>query len=491
VHVDEASDRPVEGEQPAGRSLAGRLRAFFAVHVWRVAASEVGGVRGLGYAAARLLDSVARGFVANRITLRSAALTYGTVLSGVPFLAFAFAVLKGLGAYAAFIDQTVRPSLRATFGGNPALLSATEAILQFVDRTNMSTLGVVGLVTLVYTSVTLLGSVESALNDVWGARSARPFLRQVTDYVTLLVTTPILIVVATTFAAAAESSSMVVFLRETLQLGAVIDAALRFTSTVVVGAALFALYTILPNVHVRPASAFLGAGASALLWQGLLMLHVHFQVGVASYNALYSVLGAVPIFLVWTYFSWIIVLTGAQVAASHQNDLAPGQRILARRTDQALREALAVLLAAHVARDFLAGRSAPGGPALAGRLRIPRAIAAEVLEALVSARLLARAVSGREPGYLPGRDPGTIHLTALRDALRRDPSADAARAEISARIPAPLRAVLEAGEAEAQASRANLTLRELAELLPREPSLRPADTAAPLGSPGIPAPVER
>jgi membrane protein len=304
----------------------------------------------------------------------------------------------------------------------------------------------------------------------------------VTDYVTLLVTTPILVVVATTFAAAAESSSVVVFLRQTLQLGVVIDALLRFTSTVVVGAALFALFTILPNVHVRPTSALLGAGASALLWQGLLIVHVQFQVGVASYNALYSVLGSVPIFLVWTYFSWVIVLTGAQVAASHQNDLAPG-RVLARRTDQALREELAVLLAAHVTRDFLAGGVAPSAPALATRLRIPRGTAVDLLEALVSARLLARAATGHDPGYLPGRDPGAIRLAAVRDALRRDPSADGSRAEIAARMAPPLRAALEAAGAEAQASAVNLTLRELAALLPLEPPARTAAPPEPSGPP--------
>jgi DNA-binding IscR family transcriptional regulator len=178
------------------------------------------------------------------------------------------------------------------------------------------------------------------------------------------------------------------------------------------------------------------------------------------------------------------------VAASHQNDLAPGQRIVARRTDPALREELAILLAAHVTRDFLSGHPAPGGTELAGRLRIPRSTAAEALDALVAARLLARTAGGREPGYLPAHDPEGIRLGDLRDALRRDPRADVARAEIQARMPPRLRSALDAGEAEARHAATNSTLRELATLLPSGPPPAAAPEPAPR-PPGLPAPAHR
>ena len=55
-----------------------------------------------------------------------------------------------------------------------------------------------------------------------------------------------------------------------------------------------------------------------LLWQAALVLQVKAQVGVANYNKLYSGFGAIPIFLVWIYMSWLIVLIGAELAASHQ-----------------------------------------------------------------------------------------------------------------------------------------------------------------------------
>lgn len=450
-----------------GRHLVDRLRAFFTEGIWAVRVGDLRRGQALLYRASRVGYSTIRGFFANRLTIRAAALTYYSVLSIVPFLAFAFAVLKGFGVYASFIGKTVHPYLQETFGANPALLGSIERILQFVDRTDVSKLGALGLLVLVYTSVSLLSNVEDTLNEIWGAQTKRSFLRQVTDYVTLLVTTPLLVVAAATAVTAAQSSQVVLFLRNTLALGAVIDFLLQFTSLAVVGVAFFAVYTILPNVRTRPVSAAIGAAVAALLWQGALVLYVRFQMGVSSYNALYSVLSAIPIFLVWTYVSWVVVLVGAQVAASHQNERVSRQRFRARRADQALRETLAVVIAAHVARDFLSGGPWRSHVALADLLEVPALTIEEILEALVRAGVLARTASGREVGYLPARDPDTIRVYDLRDALRREAQAETIRAGVERHIDPELQRVVHAAEEESRSSPQNVTLRELAAMLAR------------------------
>ncbi len=455
-----------------------RLQAFFTEKIWAARSSDLRRGQALLYRVSRVVYSTVRGAVANQLTVRAAALAYYSVLSIVPFLAFAFAILKGFGAYASFIDGTVRPYLRETFGANPALLGSIERILQFVDRTNVSTLGVLGLLVLVYTSVGLLGSVEAALNHIWGVQEKRSFLRQLTNYVTLLVTTPLLLLAAATFSTAAQSSHAVLFLRQVLALGLVIDFLLRFTSLVVVAVAFFAMYTILPNVRTRPSSVLLGALVSAALWQGALVLYVQFQMGVSSYNALYSVMSAVPIFLVWTYVSCVIVLVGAQVAASHQNEQAVRQRFRARRVDQALKETLAVVMAAYIARDFVSGGPRRSPDALANLVQVPPLTVEEILDALVRAGILAKILGGREIFYLPARDLDTIRLKDVRDALRREAQADEIRGEVERQFGPEFRRVLLDAEEERRVSARNLTLRELAALLgPSDDAGRPSQEA--------------
>jgi membrane protein len=462
-------------QRAPGGHLTERLHAFFAERIWSVRVADLHDPRAVLYRASRVGYSTVRGFFTNRLTVRAAALTYYSVLSIVPFLAFAFAVLKGFGAYASFIDGTVRPYLQQTFGGNPALLGSIERILHFVDRTDVSKLGALGLVVLAYTSVSLLSSVEDALNEIWGARAMRSFMRRVTDYVTLLVTTPLLVAAAAAALTAAESSQVVVFVREALGLEGLIDLVLRFASLAVVGVAFFATYEILPNVRVRPLSAAFGAAVAAVLWQLALVLYVRFQVGVSSYSALYSVMAAIPIFLVWTYVSWVVVLAGAQVAASHQNERLVSQRFQARQTDQALRETLAVVVAAHVARDFLSGSPPHGAAALAHLVDVPALTVEETLDALVRAGLLARTTTGGDVGFLPARDLDAIRAQDLRDALRRDVQADRVRAELERHLGPELHRVLEATDEERRRSPQNLTLRELAEMI--APATPPAAAA--------------
>ncbi len=443
-------------------ALALRVREYFLSGIWRHRPGELPRGRAALHRVSRIAYSTVRGYFDHQLSYRAAALTYYTILSVVPFLAFAFALLKGLGAYRMLVDGTIRPYLTRTFGANAALLQAIERILDFVRQTDVSKLGTLGLLLLVYTSVSLVSNVEVALNRIWGARSTRPFLRQVTNYVTLLVTTPILVLVAGTFSTAAQSSRVVDLLRTTVGVGPVVDFLVGLTPVMVVWIAFFAIYMILPNVQTRISSAAVGAAVAAVLWQAALVLHVRSQMGVAGYNALYSVLGAIPIFLVWTWVSWLVVLAGAEVAASHQNEEVAWQRFRARRADQTLKEDLAIVAGAQIARDFLAGGPRRTDAQIAELLAVPLPVLEEVLEALLRAGLLVRTVSGRDAGWVPGRDLDAVRASDLREAVRRDPGSDEIRAGVEGQLGPDVERVLRSFDVEARLSPHNLTLRALA-----------------------------
>jgi len=454
-----------------------RLREFFGVRIWDVRLADLSRPRAALYRVLRIVYSAVCGYFENRISIRAAALTYFSVLSVVPFLGFGFAILKGVGAYQALIGGTVRPWLHETFAPNPPLYEGIERVLQFVDQTDVSRLGTAGVIFLVYTSISLVSSVETVLNDLFGARTRRPVLRQVTDYVTLLVVAPLLFFVAATLSAAAQSSRFVLFLRDRLGLGGVIDFGLGLAPVLVTFIALFGMYLLLPNVKVRPLSAALGAAVAAIAWQAALVLHVQLQVGVAKYNALYSFLGAIPIFLIWVYLSWTIVFVGAQLAASHQNEAVVRQH-LGRQADQALRESLAIAAAAQVARDFVAGGPRRTIDELARRLEVTPAVMEGVVDPLVRAGLLAPTPVGDEMAYLPARDLDQVRASDVRDALRRDPAVDRFRAGVEQQLGPGLRRVLDAEEEERRTSPHNPTLRELAAIAreapaPVEEELRP------------------
>ncbi len=79
------------------------------------------------------------------------------------------------------------------------------------------------------------------------------------------------------------------------------------------------LYIFMPNTRVQFRAALLGGIFGGTLWQVAQWGYVTFQVGVARYNAIYGTMAAVPIFMVWIYFSWVIVLLGLEVTYANQN----------------------------------------------------------------------------------------------------------------------------------------------------------------------------
>src|SRR5215204_3506103 len=96
-----------------------RAHKFFGARVWSASLGELKRGQALLYRAARILYATVQGFREKRLNFQAAALTYYSVLSIVPFLAFAFSVLKGFGEYQRLMDQSLRPYLQQTFGGNP------------------------------------------------------------------------------------------------------------------------------------------------------------------------------------------------------------------------------------------------------------------------------------------------------------------------------------------------------------------------------------
>lgn len=440
--------------------LWGRFSSFFREHIWEVSLTDLPRGRAIGYRVARVTYGTLRGFDQNQDTFRAAALTYFSALSIVPFLAFAFAVVKGFGAYRVLIDDTLRPYLRSTFSANEPLQRAIDEVLGFVDRTDVSNLGAAGLSFLVFTSVMLLSNIEGALNQIWGVRQGRGYLRRVTDYVSLIVIAPILILSAVTTTTAASSSSVIAFLRTSLGLGPIIDFLLRFTSLAVFAVTLMLIYMVLPNTKVRLTSALLGGIVAGVFWNIALILHVRLQVGVARYNALYSSFGAIPIFLFWIYVSWAIVMLGGELAASHQNESLARQRRRVQTLDEALREQIAVVVMARVAANFAAGREPWSVGALAEILEVPPLAVQDIVRALEQAHMLVQVEASPEPLLLPRRGLSMIRVTDVMDALRH-----AERGGAGGTAPISLGRtgeLLRAWERERAVSPRNLTLAELA-----------------------------
>ncbi len=341
---------------------------------------------------------------------RASGLAFDTVLGLVPFLAFLVSALKGFGAYQALMREMIRPGIVSTMMSMGAqqnkqgvgLLGVFLKVLDIVEQASFGAIGVFGLVFLLYIVVLLLVSIEETMNHIFGVERSRSVGRRLADYSAILFVSPLCMILIAGFLTGFEKS--------VLYQG---DMPWQFLAAVAMIVGLTGLYWVMPHRSVRLRSAAVGGLFSGITWYVVLSVHVHFQIGVARYNALYSTFAAIPLFLVWLFISWIIVLFGAEVAAAHDNAMQYAWRIRGSEIDHAARLFIALNGLIIVARQHLQAEPPLTLSKLSERMHSPEPLVLHELKPFLKAELLVAGQRGRESTYSLARDVDAIHLGEL------------------------------------------------------------------------------
>jgi membrane protein len=148
--------------------------------------------------------------------------------------------------------------------------------------------------------------------------------------------------------------------------------------------------------------------------------------------SIYGSLGLVPVFMIGLYFSWLILLFGAQVAYAFQNRLAYLQDRQAENVNQRGREFIALRLMALIGGRFQHGEPAATLQQTSAELGIPTKLAQQVLQPLLAARLVTE-IAGAEPAYLPARPLDAINAHHVLRAVRAGAGQDIATHDEPAR----------------------------------------------------------
>ncbi|UCE86588.1 MAG: YihY family inner membrane protein [Deltaproteobacteria bacterium] len=404
----------------------------------------------------QLIVVIGEGFVRDHLLLRASALTYISLLSLIPLLALALAIVAALG---------VRENLASLIVGLIAAGSpqAAEPIQRLVEQVNFASLGTLGAGILVVTTILFLGNVEEDLNQIWGVHQRRPWVRRLPDYLALVVIGPLLLGIAISLATTLQNEALVLELRKHPVFETLHSMGLRFVPTLIYALALTATYWFLPNTRVRPAAALLGGVVGALLLTLTQIGYVKFNVGVAKYNAVFGGLAAFPLLFVWIYLSCAIMLLGAEVAFAYQNLELYRREVRGVPPGPAAREGIGLRIALEVARAFRDGAPPWTADALADALDVPVRSVRAVLGQLEAARIVSSAGEReREGGVLLARPAERIEVLDVLRALRGPRLPVAGGSPLGIPVDAVLRE-LEDGATNAAAGR---TLADLLEPVP-------------------------
>lgn len=426
------------------------ITVFFSTTLWELDPDAYRGAKRYAIKYLQIMALVVRDFWDDQCLLHASALSFTTLLSIVPFFALTFAVLKGFG-----VQNRLEPFiLEQVAAGSEEVV---DRIITYISNTNMTSMGAIGLLALVVTAITLLANIEEAFNIIWGVRETRSLYRKFSDYLSVLMSAPLLMLAAMSVATTLESQTFVQWIIANTYLGDMLLYGIRFLQHLSVWAALTFLYIFIPNTRVRFRSALLGGILAGTLWQVAQWGYIHFQVGVARYNAVYGTVAVLPIFMVWIFTSWLIVLLGVELVCAHQN-IRTFRRELRISVSYGLKELLALALLQSIAGAFYTGRPPLTVEALAEKLDIPVRIGRELLDILLEAGYLAE-TAGETPAYQPARDIERIPVKEVLDTLKNFGGAyNISRITRGEEL---LMGVLAKADAGAAAALAGITLKEL------------------------------
>lgn len=353
--------------------------------------------------ALKLLNLLVNELERDQVHVRAATLAYWSLVAIVPVLVLVMAIASAVGGEGATpITDILYRSLLA--GAVERVGTTLDGWLAGVD---LRKIGIVGVIVVGFTASRIYFSVEQAFNTLWNVRIRRSFVTRLVLFYAFITFVPLFVSLG--FHVTGRVAQMV----DVSWLG--LGAPTLLTAVGFVGA-----IKVLPDTEVQWGPALIGGLTSAVLFE---MAKVGFNaytavLGAADSAALiYGSLGLFPVFLVWLYLLWIIVLVGVKLAyvTQRREDLmeAEDRRILAKDQGRHQADALfAVQCLMVVIRNFQGGNGPTSEPAVTHALRSEPIHIVSALETLEQAGVLAATADG----WLPAIPPDRI---SVRDVIVR------------------------------------------------------------------------
>ena len=287
-------------------------------------------------------------------------------------------------------------------------------IHEFIQNTRSGTLGVTGSVLLIFAAISMLSRIEDTFNDIWGVARGRSWFMRVVLYWGVISLAPILLIVALGLASGAH-------LESTRKLITAMPFVSRFTfqflPVVMLCLTFAAFYSLIPNTKVHWGAALVGGLAGGIMFHLNNVVSVLYVSRVVSNSKIYGSLGLVPVFMIGLYFSWLILLFGAQVAYAYQNRATYFEERQIENINQRGREFIALRLMTCIGQRFVQGELPLSAVEIAEALSVPTRLVQQIMQTLGAARLVTEA-AGAEPGYLPARPLEKITCHDILLALR-------------------------------------------------------------------------
>jgi membrane protein len=272
---------------------------------------------------------------------------------------------------------------------------------------------VIGMLVLVIVAIRMLASIEETFNDIWGVTRGRNWVSRIVLYWATITLGPLLLACALGLASSPHFQATKGAVAGTWVGGF----AFQLLPLVVLWLAFALAYQLVPNTKIHFGAALVGGIVGGTLWHLNSVFGFLYVSRVVSNSKIYGSLGLVPVFMAGLYFSWLILLFGAQIAYGFQNRRSYLQDKLIENVNQRGREFIALRLMTCLGQRFQNGQPPVSAQKLSAELDIPSRLVQQVMQTLLTARLVVE-TGGNEHGFTPARPLDQITAHDVLHALR-------------------------------------------------------------------------
>jgi len=397
--------------------MVSRFLAFFKNGIWEIQLKNLSPLKAFSVKYLRIILLASRGFARDNCQKTASVLTYYSLLNLVPVVAVAFAMAKGFGLEKLIEKQILQMAEKANWQADitTQLISFSHNLL---NQAKGGLIAGVGIVLLFWTVISIMGKIEESLNEIWEIKKSRTLIRKFSDYITMMVLGPVLLIISSS-ATILVASQVKVIVNKIAVLGVfskVIFLLLNLLPYASIWVLFTMLYLIMPNAKIAVRSAILGGVAAGTIAQIVQWVYIKFQIGVASYGAIYGSFAALPLFLGMLQMSWMIVLFGAEIANANEHYETFGFHPDYSRMSVSSKKILMLRIFHLLTKKFSLGEKPLSVHQIAYALEIPVRLVRQFLFELSDVGLVVETTKGikGEVAFQPGR---TIENITVKFAL--------------------------------------------------------------------------
>ena len=256
----------------------------------------------------QFLRFLTRHFLEDNCQQKAASLTYTTLLSIVPILTVLLMILSSVPALA-----SVRAQIYEVIYSNllpQSSLQVSKYINNFAEKS--SNLTIIGSMVLFFTTIMTLTTIERAFNQIWRVENRSGGMKSILRYWTIVTLGPL--VLGTAFIVSSTVQSLSFLNRQIAGYGIDWSFWVQIVSIGITVAGFICMYWFIPKARVPAKNAAIAGVFVAIVFELMKHLFGTVMANFTSYEAIYGAFAALPIFLLWIYLSWNLILLGVEIS---------------------------------------------------------------------------------------------------------------------------------------------------------------------------------